>query len=369
MRRIMLSMAMAAALVVPAAEVANASGHASGPVFKPRYTINNANLGTGAAAGLHKTLATFHDTFQAGGQDYGYYMVGADPFTSPNKSTTVDTLIIPININLESGNGGGDYNASGIVDELLGSPLYQNYHFASGHTQLIDANQRAEFWTVIENGYHLLLRPTVADPVTIDVPADQGEAITTATGVTIADVSFAFWTSALKTVAAQTSGIQADILPIFLTKDMYLYFGDPNNCCVLGYHGAYKDLSKNLQTFAWASYGTPNAFGPSFSTADITALSHEVAEWANDPFTISDFINIVPNWESPYAPQYGCNSFLEVGDPVAGLAFQVHMRNGLTYHPEDEVFFSWFAQQVPSIAIDGRYTFIDTFPGPNTGCS
>jgi len=218
-------MAVATAMVAPAAGVAHASGHVSPQTFKPRFTINNANLGTGGAAGLHKTLASFHDSFQAGGQDYGYYMVGADPFTTPNKSTTVNTLIIPINVNLESGNGGGDYNASGIVGDLLGSPLYQNYHFASGHTQLLDANQRAEFWSAIDDNYHLLLNPTVAAPVTINVPAGQGEAITTGTGVTIADVSFAFWTSALKTVSAQTSGIQADMLPVFLTKDTYLYFG------------------------------------------------------------------------------------------------------------------------------------------------
>jgi hypothetical protein len=363
-------MAVASAMVAPAAGVAHASAHVSRPAAKPRFTINNANLGTGGAAGAHLTLASFHDSFTAGGQDYGYYMAGADPFTNPNKSTTVDTLIIPININLESGNGSGDYNASGIVGDLLGSPLYQASHFASGQTQLLDANQRAEFWSVIDNGYHLMLNPIVAAPVTIDVPVGQGEAVDFGSGVTIADVSFRFWTSALKTAAAQTPGISADMLPIFLTKDTYLYFGDPNNCCVLGYHGAYKDLSNNIQTFAWASYGTPNAFGPGFSTADITALSHEVSEWANDPFTIlPNLINTVPNWESPYAPQYGCNSYLEVGDPVAGLAFQVTMRNGLTYHPEDEVFFSWFAQQDPSIAIDGRYTFRATFPGPNTGCS
>jgi hypothetical protein len=38
------------------------------------------------------------------------------------------------------------------------------------------------------------------------------------------------------------------------------------------------------------------------------------------------------------------------------------------YHPEDEVYFSWFARQVPSIAYNQLYTYMGTFSGPSTGC-
>ena len=50
---------------------------------------------------------------------------------------------------------------------------------------------------------------------------------------------------------------------------------------------------------------------------DIHALSHEIAEWADDPF----INNTVQPWLTPTAPQYGCTGILETGDPVVGIGF------------------------------------------------
>jgi hypothetical protein len=63
---------------------------------------------------------------------------------------------------------------------------------------------------------------------------------------------------------------------------------------------------------------------------------------------------------------------LETGDPVVGYWFPLpgHPQpnaNGV-WHPEDEVYFSWFARQVPSIGYNGQYTYMGTFPGPAQGC-
>ena len=46
------------------------------------------------------------------------------------------------------------------------------------------------------------------------------------------------------------------------------------------------------------------------------------------------------------------------------------MSNGITYHPEDEALFSWFARESPSRAFDGRYTFLQNpwFTGVSQGC-
>jgi len=43
--------------------------------------------------------------------------------------------------------------------------------------------------------------------------------------------------------------------------------------------------------------------------------------------------------------------------------------NGVTYHPQDEAFFSWFAHQSPSIGAGGRYSYVSpsklTSPPPS----
>ena len=100
---------------------------------------------------------------------------------------------------------------------------------------------------------------------------------------------------------------------------------------------------------------------------DIHALSHEVAEWLDDPFGN----NLVQPWAVPTAQQYGCTNVLETGDPVVGIGWEQPV-GGTTYHPEDEVFKSWFARDNPSVAYAGNYTFMgpynpfgfDSYPAP-----
>jgi hypothetical protein len=127
-----------------------------------------------------------------------------------------------------------------------------------------------------------------------------------------------------------------------------------------------------VQTFVFAAFITPNTFvnfdDPGFGLGDIHALSHEVSEWYDDPF-VNNFVN---PWLTPTAPQYGCTGILETGDPVVGFWFPLpgnpQLNSNGVWHPEDEVYFSWFARQVPSIAYKKRYTYMDTFSGPAEGC-
>jgi hypothetical protein len=125
---------------------------------------------------------------------------------------------------------------------------------------------------------------------------------------------------------------------------------------------------------------------------DIHPLSHELSEWADDPFVN----NLVQPWLTPTAPQYGCSGLLETGDPVVGIGVakgtnsfeQGPNPNGTQsadgyYHPEDEVFLPWFMRLAPNTVSEptqttstniGRYTFmgdLNPFPGfrlPATGC-
>jgi len=179
---------------------------------------------------------------------------------------------------------------------------------------------------------------------------------------------------------------------------------DPANCCVIGFHGtrggggsSHSNGNAVVQTFAWASWVQPGLYarpngGTAWALQDIHAISHEIAEWANDPFVN----NTVEPWLTPTAPQYGCTNLMETGDPVVGIGFAMGTNtfqqgpnpNGTQsadgyYHPEDEVFLPWFMRSAPNTVAEptqnpsanlGRYTLmgdLNPFPGfrqPATGC-
>jgi hypothetical protein len=173
---------------------------------------------------------------------------------------------------------------------------------------------------------------------------------------------------------------------------------DPLNCCFFGFHFAGASTNGNgnqaVQTFIWSSWITPGIFKRSaWALQDIDGLSHEIAEWATDPF----LTNKVEPWLAvPDLGSYGCVDLLESGDPVVDVGFSMGTNtfeqgptpNGQqiadgTYHPEDEAFTSWFMREAPNpvsqptqtpSANGGRYTFmgdLNPYPGhraPATGC-
>ena len=91
-------------------------------------------------------------------------------------------------------------------------------------------------------------------------------------------------------------------------------------------------------------------------------MSHEVAEWMNDPLTT----NPTPAWGHT-GQVSGCQSTLEVGDPLAGTTFPVPLF-GFTYHPQELAFFSWFYHQKPSLGINGWYSDNDTLETSAAPC-
>jgi len=142
-------------------------------------------------------------------------------------------------------------------------------------------------------------------------------------------------------------------LPLFVAYNTFLT--QAGRCCVLGYHS----IRSSGQTYAFASYNDAGVF--SVPIEDIHALSHELGEWLDDPFVN----NATPPWTGGQAS--GCQANLEVGDPVTGIAFTVVL-NDFTYHPEDLVFLAWFARQTPSTAVNGWYTFLNTYTSAPPVC-
>lgn len=360
------------------------------------------------------------------GVTYGYNMVGADPnnCTGNNCSVTVEVDITPIVVNIDGMTFSGDDIVAGTMDSPLFTvhdygltPYATNSVYGRGPggvlsqgdagtaLQLQDAIMRAQFNKTGSSGYHLILDPVVQSAVTINVPRNQGTLLESGRGVIFADVNINWW--AAKIQELETSA-DATHLPLYLTNNVMLYVGtNPFNCCVIGFHGAqavgYGGGSTNshgnavVQTFAWGSWVQPGLYshadgGANWALQDIHALSHEVAEWADDPFVD----NAVEPWLTPTAPQYGCTNLLETGDPVVDIGFAMGTNsvdqgpnpNGTQsadgyYHPEDEVMLPWFMRSSPNAISEqtqtssvniGRYTFMGDlnpfagFRAPATGC-
>jgi hypothetical protein len=348
------------------------------------------------------TIPYFRSQFTdpTNGVTYPYTMVGTTPSASGG-TTTIPTAIIPfrftfvasadpathvldgtdkVNLTIQSPVFQGTADIGGAADKTAsaapGAPISDaNRKVNEPHdtTQLGDAIYRAQ-WGLTGSSYHVLLgQPTVLPTVSIDVPQNQGQIVVgRRTGARIGLMNISWFSSQLNNAINQAH-VDSHTLPIILVNNTFLYIGNPGNCCVLGYHGAKSALNGNgqqqVQTYMFASYSTQGIFGANAGDsesyiADIHGLSHEVQEWMDDPFVN----NAINPWLTPTAPQYGCTGDLETGDPVVGYGFKVAMSNGVTYHPEDEVHYSWFARQSPSIAAKGYYTYLNNFADVAQGC-
>jgi hypothetical protein len=428
-RKLVLLAGFAAILATVLASVAAAG---STPTVNPQV-VDDSQLTPkttveGGATVLPTTRTVAHWFGQTkdpnNGVTYGYNMVGANPYSCSGSAcdVTVEVDITPLVVNI----GGLTFDGTQVLGPTLASPEFATNDYgstpfatnASGGKgpggalsqddagqllQLQDATMRAQFnQTGSSSSYHLRLHANVLPAVTINVPRQQGTLLQSGRGVVFGDVDIGWWSSQIKNLETKADPTH---LPLYLTNSVMLYDGNnPLNCCVIGYHGTYStgvghgpssgNGNQPVQTFAWASYVQPGIFNPNTAWAlqDIHAISHEIAEWADDPFVN----NWVEPWLTPTAPQYGCTNILETGDPVVGIGFakgangyaQGPNPNGTQsadgyYHPEDEVFLPWFMRTAPNNVSEptqspstniGRYTLmgdLNPFPGfrqPATGC-
>jgi hypothetical protein len=322
-----------------------------------------------------------HATDPRTGASYPFTMIGGDPARAG--TTSVATVLVPLAFRFHVSGGGQapaslglaldvTIDASGAVAPTLASPLFSAAAFPlSGDLgQYADVIQRAQFNMVGSSWHTLLGVPSVRDTVTLNVPPGQGFATVNARGVTVGRVDHDWLVSRLHSLLGGLAGGKGalDYLPVFESQDVLEYLGgDPTACCVIGWHGGSNGSAKDGQpafTYVYSAYLTPGAFKdfPARGLADIHILSHELIEWMDDPFAS----NKTAAWS---APGYGCQNLLEVGDPLVGTWFPV-----AGTHPEDVAFVSWFAQQSPSTAFEGRYSYMGADPtGPrwttaNPGC-
>jgi hypothetical protein len=318
---------------------------------------------TKLSAGTISTIPFFTDSFSFGGTTFPFSMVGTSPFATP-ATTIVPSEIQPITFVFANNtviDGAGPANA------LAASPMFNSAAFPTETGQFVDVMQRANF-NLIGSAYHVQLgTPTVLPPLVVKVPGSLGK-VGFFSNHTVGIVNVNFLFNAVLSVVAFRN-FDPTTLPVIVAGNVFGFNPPSRNikrtCCVGGFH--FAQLQGNgIVTFVFAAYNTPGLFAN--QAQDITGISHEVAEWANDPL----INNVVPPWGTPQNPSVCASNLLEVADPLEGFVpsdYPVTL-NGTTYHPQDIAFFSWFARQAPSIAVNGQYSYLapEKLASPPAAC-
>jgi hypothetical protein len=298
------------------------------------------------------SLQSWNGSFTYSGTNYTYNMVGAAPST--NSTATITAYIVPVKIVITNRNGTHSTydpshvlsNGNTVTQNTLTSPLFDSTTtyvqggVNVGTTQYVDAFQRANFWGTVSSNpnSHLLLSTTVLAEQTFSPPRAYGKT-GSVFGFTAALVDINWFDAQLPNLITKL-GINPSQFVIFLTYDTYLTQG--GSCCIGGYHSSEGSTS-NPQSYAEATYvDHVGAF-----SQDVSALSHEIGEWVDDPLTVNFNGNNTP-----------CG-ILEVGDPLEGEANYggfPYVLHGFTYNLQDLVTLPYFGAPT-STSVNGWLSF------------
>ena len=317
------------------------------------------------------------------GYAWSYTMVGSSPFASEIENPTeIGAPVVPVTVQLLDANGNVAQGPKGplvvtadaLVQPAMKSPVFSKTKYTSSDaaTQLPDAELRASFYNLTSQQWHTHLKPRVVSTQTMSIPYGLYQYALNPDGTCCDFLLLDYFTfSNLLTPPLPTGTdtttvlgrlevngqVDSSEIVTLLFNNVYLYIGTPATCCVLGFHGydlepggaanGYREKRYVVNYSAWIS---PGLF--SGGLADVTALSHEMAEIFFDPFVN----NQTPIW---VAPNGNCQNNLEVGDVIENLPNGVYSAtlNGTTYHPQNVAMLQWFADITPSNAVSGMYSY------------
>jgi len=316
----------------------------------PKPIYDNSHFAQASTA-----LQTWNGTFQYQGNTDHFTMVGTDP-SATNVTTTYTVYVIPVKIGIKNSSGQITYfdpltklsNGQTAVQNMIASPIFQNQDYTIGgtdlgNTQFEDAYQRGNFWTDVmtNTNYHLLLKPTVLPEVTVVVPTNKGKT-GNQFGVNVAEVDYNWFDAQVQAGLPKLKQVGPNTLPLIMAYNTYWTELGGLICCIGGWHNAYGNAN-TPQTYS--IYGYTNS-STAFAS-DVSALSHELGEWIDDPY-----VNNV---------QGACGGILEVGDPIENetnpkYGDYTYTLGGFTYHIQDLVNLQYFGQ-TPSTSNNGNWTF------------
>ena len=386
--RMLLCTALVAVGALAAAGTASARAHLTARYlsFPARGVTPAQALAESAAA---RTVPLWSHSATAFGTTYKYQMVGRNPFVKQtHPSVTITTDLVPVQIELLNSSGTVAYTfnpdaantACGLTTSpdlrTLQSPLFTAYNDLVSGTNIGTVQYESGFMRenfakyvlasgAINPSYGITLKAVNRPLVTVQVPAAEwsmyfassyGQCGGNAAG-NMPSININWWDPyvqgtlipQLQAAGHTTSTHMLDLL----VANTVMYQGSTSNCCILGYHSGVS-TTPGVQYYDTSDYDSTGLFGA--GTNDVSAMSHELGEWLNDP----GGANPTPLW-GHIGQVSGCQSNLEVGDPLSGTVLSIGMPNGLTYHPQELAFLSWFYRQVPSIGLNGWYSSNGSF--------
>jgi hypothetical protein len=246
-----------------------------------------------------------------------------------------------------SGGCAGDNSA---LDLTLRSPLFKNVDYGEGvGRQFVEEVRRMEFWAYTGPGrlnpnYSVRITPVVLPTLTLSPTSEVGATEQGRCGRIgrVWGPSFNLFLRATIIPQLPRFGVGPNAFPVFL---------------LLRFHDR---LAVGGQTYGVSLFDLSGSISP-----DVSVLSHEIAEWYDDPY----LNNHTPPWGHTGQVEGGCQNTLEVGDPLTRTLWPpISMDNGFSYHMQETAFFSWFYRQVPSIGVGGWYSSYGTFMEPSAPC-
>lgn len=282
-------------------------------------------------------------------------------------------MLVPVSLHFES--KGIQMDAKPDVAEVLSSPVFASFQFASGQpTQYADAMLRATFPSA-KSWHTLLSQPVETKTVKIRVPAAFGYVLTSRTTnshLAVADVEF------IQHELFRQIGKQDGKLIIAVTHNTAYYTQqDATICCSWGTHGTD---STTGDSFVLASYLSQTP--PIVEDQDIQPLTQQMAEFVIDP--LHDPLahdpnpnmpgNRFPRWLRPSTVPFDDEG--RCGGTHAASAYflleptDTNKKNNLpaskafvarsgerTYHVENVALLSWYIGASPNLGT--KYSFPD----------
>lgn len=276
-----------------------------------------------AAPNAVKPLATpnWNFTWTYNSHNYSVQFIGTTP--KAGGTTNVTVHLIPAKFivgSFTADPSAKDSNGKSPVDYSLASPIfdtttdYKQGKVDIGKTQYEDAVERLNLWGQLKknkSNYHIILNPVLETGLTYNNPS--GATVATDFGVKVVNYNINSFDNSIQSTVAKFP--VADLV-LFITTQLYLTSG---GCCIGGYHSYTGKQAYGHYTYITAS--------SQVFSLDVSAMSHELGEWMNDPST--------NNSNSP--------CFYETGDPLEGgssghpYGQWTYTVGGVAYHLQDLV--------------------------------
>src|SRR5262249_7426626 len=241
-----------------------------------------------------QTVPLFQGAFAAtGGPDQGtiypYVMMGSSPLVGHTTNIPVRITVVAVKLLNPDGSVFTTVSYAPFERLTLKSPMFEPFTYSSGHTQFVDAEQRASFWNVMKDDWHTKLDPQVVNHVTITIPyfvnvqLANGRVIQARsyfTGTAADGNTYVLILKILFNILLHNQAVN-DINSVNLTTDAFnlhlcpntflisLNTSDPNSpgdCCTFGYHTYFSssDVPQPRWITAFASWISPGLLGDGF---------------------------------------------------------------------------------------------------------